>query len=63
MLNIESLCSPSGGFAMTVTNQGNFQRILQLFPFMSALVFVSALNPPKITLHGNCHSKVPRRAT
>ena len=31
--------------------------------FMSAHVLVSAQNQPKITLHGNCHSKASRRAT
>ena len=51
--NLWSLYSPKGGCAMTVTVQGNFQRILQFFLFMSAQVFVSAQNTPKITLHGS----------
>ena len=58
--HLGNLCTPSGRWAMTVTVQGYFWHILQL-----SLVheFPSAQNQPKMTLHSNCHSTAPRRAT
>ena len=48
---------------MTVTMQGYFfSWILQLSSILSALVFVSTPNLPKITLRDNCDIRAPTRA-
>ena len=44
--------------------RANFGRFCNFLLFMSAAqVLVSAQNPPKITLHGNCCSSASIRAT
>ena len=44
-------------------SRGSFLQFFWCFLFMSAQVFVSALNLPKNTLNSNCHSTAYRRAT
>ena len=40
-----------------------FGRFYNFLLFMSAQAIVSAQNPAKINLHGNCHITAPIRAT
>ena len=48
---------------MTVTMKGFFSRFLALTNTWSLETRRKLQNLPKITLHGNCHSSAPIKAT
>ena len=57
--HLENLYSLYGGWARTVAVKSYFWWFCRILLVMSAQALVSAQNPPKMTLYGNCHSSAP----